>query len=261
MTALLLIVALVAPARGAAWTCARLEKHGRVNGEATPLPRMSAKLLKYLRAQSGNAAAARAASYLASSGIRFAAAPVSEAVGEPAAAEYDPGTRTILLEDSAQPAARLAPYVVHELFHARLRDSLGPLPPFSEEELLADAEEALFVRARGDAKPSDEHAIMLDGLSRGYDAFERTLRAEGVLAGPSVLSITEEERRAGLEDTRRLKAEHERCLAESGTEARADHESWIARLSDEERAYGDTARIARAFRAEMDAQRAELARR
>jgi hypothetical protein len=155
------------PARAAAPACDSLERHGRVHREWRAVPRpweaVRQAVLAALEAQPANAAAARAAAFWRRSGLALAEAPVSDAVGGPAGSELDLRAGLIVLDARdlaplwrAWPtrrraaalrlaAQRLAPVVVHELAHARLRDGLGEVPPFREEELLADAEETLYL--------------------------------------------------------------------------------------------------------------------
>lgn len=172
---LALCAALSQPARASS-TCESLEHHGRVHraarAAARPWADVKAAFLEVLSAQPKNASGLRAAEFLRSSHIGLAEAPVADAVGAPAGAEYDPQSKLIVLDAAdlaplwkawpnpksrarvlKETASRLAPVVVHELAHARLREELGPVPPFAEEELLADAEETLYLWGRLDADP------------------------------------------------------------------------------------------------------------
>ena len=190
MLALALLTAWSTAAGASGWTtCAALERSELLEpavAPARPWDAVRAAFLGYLRSLPDDPAAARAAAFLRRARVTLSAGEISASAGIPASAEYDPASRTVFFEqadadelwtrwdrpEDRAPALedfvrRQAPVLVHELFHARLRAELGAVPPFAEEELLADAEETLFVMGRLRSDPDAWGLKTLDGKLGG----------------------------------------------------------------------------------------------
>jgi hypothetical protein len=199
--------------------------------------RLAQGLAAALAADSSNPAAVRAAQTLARSSIVFVGSDLDLSMGsEHVRAVYDQARDRIELPeqvlqgvwqslsglDAIEARARALAHaqgaaLVHELAHARLEaDGFSLSPGSLEEEVIAYAEQALYLFATDRYPGNQDDDFLVRAASGGLAAFMGDLSRGGLLDGLTDLSTLRSERTVLRAEIDRRLGSLDRCLAEPG---------------------------------------------